>query len=116
MGRTIVWVLMPPQCSRGAWLDQAEEMFDNAWAAIPAVLFAVEQQCRGVMPEVWKSHDNAGGAGAVLAVRGIWLDPSTGATDYEVGPNDAIDGLPELLDGYSIVATRDSCGLIRIRQ
>lgn len=118
--RVIVWVEVSSHGSRAAWLEQADRMFEGVWRAIPAVVAAAQQASRSAIPEFWKAFDETGAAGAVLAVRGIWIDPVSGSADYEVAPNPdfplgASGTVPEMPEGHSIVVSRQSDGNLRSR-
>jgi hypothetical protein len=113
IGQVIVWVMIPAHGRRDAWLERGDRLLDEVWEAIPAVLSAAQRESRTLIPEFWEAHDKAGTAGEQLTMLGIWIDPTTGSADYEVGCNHGFEstiGLPELPDGHSIAVSRDSGG------
>jgi hypothetical protein len=83
VGRVIVWVTIPPDGNRAAWVEQANPLFENVWQAIPAVVAHAQQVSRTRLPEFWKQYDDAGTADEPLTVSGIWLNPASGSADYK---------------------------------
>jgi hypothetical protein len=118
--RVIVWVKIPSRGSRAAWLERADQIFEDVWQAIPAAVAAAQQESRARIPEFWRAHEEAGTVGEPMSVLGIWIDPTTGSADYEVGRNhdrvhEGPTHLPDLPDGYSIVVSRAPNGGLLVR-
>ena len=109
-GRVLVWVLTPPFAIPDTGLEGAEQMFDEVWGAIPAVVSAAEKESRAQLPGYWMAHDKAGTAVDRLAVWGMWIDPISGSVDYEVGENfepmhHVPSHLPGMPDNSNIMVT-----------
>jgi hypothetical protein len=115
VGRVIVWVEIPSHGSRAAWLKQANLIFESVWRDVPAAVSAAHQVSRSPILESWNAHDEAGTASDQLSVWGIWIDPTSGSADYEVGLNHDFScggstNLPEPPDDYSVIVSRDPHG------
>ena len=63
------------------------------------------------------AHDVAGMAGMQLAVWGVWIDPTSGSADYQIGRNyefNCAAELPNLPEGHNIKINRAADGSLRV--
>jgi hypothetical protein len=95
-------------------------MFEEVWLTIPAVVVVAQQASRAAIPEFWNTHDETGTADEQMAVRGLWIDPANGSSEYDVGPNHEsiarqTSDLPEFPDDYSVRVSREPNGELVVR-
>ncbi|WP_431263181.1 hypothetical protein ACQ859_24645 [Roseateles chitinivorans] len=121
VGSILVWVRFHAQETRAACTDFALQQLPEVLAALPDAIAMARAFAREQEPEFWRQHEEAGTAGELLSVWGLWIDPVRGLTTYGVQenldfevPQDSV--LPALPVDWYVAIERDKAGALMVKR
>lgn len=121
VGTTLIWVEFETIAQRDTATEFAHQQFSAVWAAIPAAIAEARRISRSQAPEFWRPHEEAGTSEEILAVWGIWINPTTRNATYHVSTNYDFESpdekqLPSFPDDFSVFVERSYDGIIGSRR